>query len=133
MTDIDYKLRDEIIFGDYAPQEYTGGIRRIKILKLEQVDELLENKFIDLNYCYNDSPQLKVLYNFVKNHPDTRFNFIGFVDSPERVPSEVVITGLESVGQYSVRTQEHFRDTFSELNPDEFAYEDSADLYAWWD
>ena len=107
----DIKKRDTIIFGEYNPRLYGGGIRCFYDLSINQLKELIENNFIDLKECHNDAPPVSVFYNFMQKYP----NYIasGYVVSIDREDYGTNLVGLNQNNGYKSRKElEEFHDLF---------------------
>ena len=93
MLNRDYKKRDEIIFGAYEPDKYSGDIRRFQRLDLNKMEELVANNFVDLDDTQNLAPTAGTFYSFLKKYP---FYYVGgYVVSPDRYDYRVSFDELE--------------------------------------
>ena len=122
------QLRDEIIFGKYEPEKYTGGIRRFENLSIDKLKKLEELNFIELNEKQNDSPTVKEFIEFMEKYQD--YLAMGYVVSIKRSDYRVSLDGIEKCSEaLSDKEKAEFTELFS--SADEF--ENSAEMYAWFD
>jgi len=97
--DSDYRLRDEIIFGQEIDWEKVGGgIVKFEGLTLEKLEELLECGFAGPNDEHNLAPTTGQFIEFMRRYP--QFTAHGFVTSPKREHCLVSIEGIELEGEY---------------------------------
>lgn len=61
--------RDRLIFGEFNPNEYHGGIRYFHGLSLATLQELFDRHFIDPNDRQNDAPTAKQFKAFMERYP----------------------------------------------------------------
>jgi hypothetical protein len=59
----------------------------------------LENDFVDLEDCQNESPTAKEFKEFAEKYKNEDLCFIGYLISPEREDYRVSITGIEAKSQ----------------------------------
>lgn len=90
----DIETRDSIIFGNYRPGEYHGGIRRFRELDVETLEKLIEEKFIDPEDCQNLSPTAWEFFNFMKQYPWWMAH--GYVVELKRPDYRMTIEGIET-------------------------------------
>jgi hypothetical protein len=127
----DYQKRNQIIFGDdnVDGENWLGGCRHFSNLSLEQLEELVANKFIDLQDAQNCSPTVEDFLGFMKDH--TEFTAHGYAVSHNRDDYRVSLEGIEFDGRVtSDRSVQDF--VYLCRHADEFVWEDNK-LYAWWD
>ena len=63
----DIKRRDELIFGDYDPLEYSGnsgGVRKFNGVSAQRLRQLLEENFTDPDIDQNGSPSIMEMLEF---------------------------------------------------------------------
>lgn len=120
--------RDMILFGepyDKAKYQY-GGVRHFSELTAEELKELVDKDFIDLEECQNCSPTTQDFMEFLEEHPE--FTAHGYAVSPERSDYRITLEGIKSEVEPDMDILEafiefcRFADDFS-IHP----------LYAWWD
>ena len=92
MLNRDYNTRDKFLFHGYNEDAYMGGIRRIRCLTSEDIKYLLDLRFIDPMDCQNDSPSVKEIYDFLKEHSE--FYAFGYAVSPKRDDYRISIEGI---------------------------------------
>lgn len=125
----DIKRRDEIIFGEYKPDDYKfGGVKQFSGLPLETLKLLIEEGFLDPEDCQNNSPSAEEFMNFIEQHPD--FTAHGHAVDSTRDDYGVTIEGIELFGARSRETEREFV-MFSQ-HADDFVFNDKA-LFCWWD
>lgn len=124
----DIKTRDEIIFDEYDPQKYVGGIRHYKELTYEQLEELDDKCFLDPEECQNYSPSIAEFMDFMKDHRE--FTAHGYVVSDTRDDYRVSIEGLFKFGNITYEETIEFVDMFR--CADEFTCT-KEELYCWYD
>ena len=124
----DINKRDEIIFGKYEPELYTGGIRRFDGLNIEQLEQLIEENFINVNEEHNNCPSVKEIFEFMKKYPD--YTVMGYTVSIRREDYRVSLDGIEKQTSATLQVEkEEFIILFG--NADEF---DTVNMmYAWFD
>lgn len=88
-------LRDEIIFGEYEPEKYLGGIRRFDGLTLDRLEKLVENEYMALCDRQNAAPPVEVFIDFMAKFPG--YGVTGFVISIERGDYGMGIDGMEKL------------------------------------
>lgn len=122
------RKRDEIIFGNYDPDAYMGGIRRFEDLSYETLKQLVDEGFVDVEECQNLSPSIQDMMQFAEKY-GKHYLFDGYVVSDKRDDYRVSIDGFKRVGPFEdFNEQNAFADFCSEA--------DDLDLdlaYAWWD
>ena len=123
----DIKTRDEMIFGEYNPERYSGGCRNFDEMNLETIKELIDKGFCDPDECQNSSPTVEEFVNFIANHEGWYLN--GYAITDKRHDYRVSITGM---------CKERMIEDIDELKDFvEFArFADEFDMkfgYAWWD
>ena len=124
----DIKTRDEIIFGEYDPQKYMGGVRYFKNINAEVLDKLNELGFIDMEDCQNYSPSNGEFIDFILEHEN--YTAHGYVVSDTRDDYRVSIEGLFKFGNITYEEAIKFIDMFR--CADEFTCT-KEELYCWYD
>ena len=130
LTKKQIKERDGIIFGDVLPDwaKREGDVIHFQNLNAEELQQLVDKKYIELDENQNDSPSTEEFLDFMKKYPATTTH--GYVVAPDRDDARVTLEGL-AVDPADV-TPELLR-AFVDLCrlADEF---DCCDrLFAWWD
>jgi len=122
------KARDMLIFGEYNKDKYSGGIRPYDALTVEQLKDLHESGFLDLETAQNYSPSIGEFIEFMENHD----NFVahGYVVSVERDDYRVSVEGIKKEGDISEQDIIDFA-TFARYADDFIC--DKEKLYCWWD
>lgn len=122
------RKRDEIIFGNYDPEAYMGGIRRFEDLSYETLKQLVDEGFVDVEECHNCSPSIQDMMEFAEKH-DKQYLFDGYVVSDKRDDYRVSVDGFKRVGPFETfAEQNEFADFCSEADELDLDY-----AYAWWD
>ena len=124
--------RDQILFGEYDPAKYTGGIRRFENVDAKTIEELVDNGFVDVTMYQKASTTIEEFLDFNEDWDD-HYTFIGFAISDRRDDYGIVIDGIrrDEFIHASPETEEE-RDDFYEFskNADD-VFLDAG--YAWWD
>lgn len=89
-----YNLREQIIFKEsYDEQNYKyGGIRQFENITVDDLQKLIDNRFIDPKDRQNDSPSVRQMLNYGKKHENVTFN--GYSVSPKRGDCRVSIDAI---------------------------------------
>ena len=126
----DYHKRNQIIFGDdnVDGDNWLGGTRFFSKLSLEQLEELVDNNFIDLQDAQNCSPTVEEFLEFMKEH--AQFTAHGYAVSHNRDDYRASLEGIEFKGKVSKNLMKDFIDLCR--HADEIVCEDNK-LFAWWD
>ena len=123
---MDIKTRDEMIFGEYNPDKYGGGVRDFEGMDVELLEKLVEMKFVDIDEYQNDSPTIKDFIEFMSAHDG--YTVGGYVVTDKRDDYRVSVTSIEKEG---------IIDDVEELREfvDRFRYADDFDVkgFAWFD
>lgn len=130
----DYKRRDEIVFGDYQPDRYKfGGCANTEIY-YDQLKQLVDEDFIELNECQNDSPSTEEFLDSVAGYEENAV-FQIYTISHEREDYRVTIEGISvtvpktDIDAFINFVQYYrFADEFDVDCDDENFY-----IRAWWD
>ena len=85
------KLRDNILGINKA--KYLYGVGNYENLTLTQLTQLVENDFIKLDYSFNDSPKVRVFFDFMTKYPV--FKCSGF-STRRKDDYSIVISGIEA-------------------------------------
>lgn len=130
----DVKRRDEIIFGEYWSDRYKfGGCSNTEI-NFDQLKQLVEEDFINLNECQNDSPSTKEFISFADGY-ENNVIFEIYAISPDRDDYRVTIEGIQITIPIDKRDDLcNFMNNFRYA--DEFNIDSDEDNYfirAWWD
>jgi len=121
-----YILRDTIIFGKDIPS-YTD-ICHFNKLSLDQLEQLIDLEFIELDECQNDSPNTQEIYNFIKKYPN--YTAHGYVVTINRKDYRTTLEGVEKDTEFnSVQEQKDFYKLFG--NADELNVDNN--VYCWYD
>lgn len=129
----DVEMRDKILFGKYDPDSYRFGGCKNFHCSYETMKTLIENGFVDLNECQNDSPTTADFMDILDGINNVEF--IAYAIGPDRSDYRITIEGVDVEipdDNYDLFIQliEHFRyaDEFDVSHPD-----GSFCLHAWWD
>lgn len=131
----DVNRRDELIFGAYEPDKYSGGIRYFNC-DVNLLRQLVEEKFADPSETQNNSPSIQdMLDTFSDIADDTNVEFGGYAVSPDRDDYRVTI---ESVDVFVPKENENELSMLVETlrYADEFSMDPTGDgfiIHAWWD
>ena len=123
----DAATRDKMIFGEFNPDEYHGGIRYFEGLKLDTLKALLEKNFIEATESQNGAPTTEQILNFIEHYPD--YTVHGYTVSPERSDYRITLEGVEKGdGADSPQELQDFTQLFKDAD-----FIDSATMYCWFD
>ena len=130
----DYITRDNMIFGEYDEDEYTGGIRHFTC-EPDLIHELLDNNFVDPEDCQNYSPYISEFLEVADRIPDCHVAFECYSVSPERDDYRISIEGIHVViPDTDYDAIELCVESFNGADTFNFHHEgDSFFLHAWWD
>lgn len=125
----DIKTRDEIIFGEYKPDDYKmGGIKRFDGLSIDDLQRLLAFNFADPNERQNYAPSIAKIAEFMKKYPC--FTAHGYAVADWRGDYRVSIEGVECTMTHSVEEADAFAEMFHEA--DEFEVSPER-IFCWYD
>lgn len=123
---MDIKTRDEIIFGEYNPNTYSGGVRYFYGMNLDTLNKLIELGFVDLDEAQNNSPTIDEFIEWMENHDGYIVN--GYVVSDKREDYRLSIVSIKKTEKIEDKDElVEFIEAFR--NADVF----DIDGYAWWD
>ncbi len=128
----DIETRDSIIFGTSIKPEYQGGITSFKGLRIAQLQQLLDQKFIASQDSQNNSPNVVEFLCFAQKLSDEGFEctFSGYAISLSRVDYRVSVEAIEFTGNCTALLISDFIE-FTQ-GGDELTVEPNY-LRAWWD
>lgn len=86
----DQKRRDALL--GITGNEYHGGICHYKELPFKTLSILLKEKFADPQHAQNDCPEIQIIFEFMKNHPE--FSAHGYAVDIGRDDYRVSIEGV---------------------------------------
>ena len=124
---MDVKTRDEIIFGEYAPEKYLGGTRWFEGMNIDTVKRLMEMKYMDPDEAQNASPTIKELVDYAEQYDG--YTFGGYTVSIDRCDYRVSLESISKGGKADADEVISFTKEFH--SADEFDIDGC--LYAWWD
>lgn len=140
MSSEDYWEKNQQLFSSY----YVGGIRHFDKLSLEQLQQLVNEDFIDTESCYNGCPTVGEFLKFVKGikqyvaeNPDYTSDdfdiyFIGYAVDISRDDYRVTIEGVEYSSRYHVDREIMIKFMNFAKYADELDVTDTKGR-AWWD
>lgn len=124
---MDIKTRDELIFGEYAPEKYGGGVRDFNNMSVNLLKKLVDMRFADPDEAQNDSPTIQEFIDYMEDKNCYVVN--GYVVTDNRGDYRVSVESIEKIGGFEDKEELiEFVDRFH--NADEF---DIKNGYAWWD
>lgn len=128
----DIETRDTIIFGTSVKPKYLGGLTSFKGLTITQLQQLLDQKFIDPQESQNNSPNVAEFLSFARkmNAEGFECTFSGYAISSSRVDYRVSIEAIEFTGDCTTSLVANFTE-FTQ-GADKVTVEPNH-LSAWWD
>ena len=136
----EYWEKNQQLFSSY----YVGGIRHFDKLSLEQLQQLVNEDYIDTESCYNGCPTVGEFLKFVKGikqyvaeNPDYTSDdfdiyFIGYAVDISRDDYRVTIEGVEYSSRYKVDREIMVKFMNFAKSADELDVTDTKGC-AWWD
>ena len=125
----DVKRRDELIFGEYDPRDYQGGVKKFYTLSVPTLKILLEEGFADPETDQNGSPTIKEMLAFSEKW-NSKYEFGGYVVEIGRADYRVSIDAIHRSDLEDLTEEE--RKAFIEFVGDVDEC-DENELSAWWD
>ena len=124
------KARDEIVFGEYKPKEYMGGIRRFEDLPVDKLQELADLEYIDLDSQQNDAPTAQQFLDFMRKYPE--YKACGYVVSVKRDDYRMIVDGLNKSenGYETLDELDDFYELFRKANK---LFISSQSMKVWFD
>lgn len=95
--------RDKIIFGEYDPDAYAGGIRNFEGMQLDTLKKLIEKNFIRAAERQNEAPTTAQILAFMERYPE--YTAHGYAVTSKRFDYRVTIEGV-SKGNVADTVQE---------------------------
>ena len=128
----DIKRRDELIFGDYDPLEYSGnsgGVRKFNGISVQTLKQLLEENFTDPDDDQNGSPSVREMLEFSEKW-NNKYVFGGYAVEIWRADYRVSLDSMwrEDLENLTADERKAFIDFVGEV--DEL---DEENMSAWWD
>lgn len=130
---LDYDERDQALFNEpvnFAKYSKSGGIRYFERKDAEEMEDLADRDFIDLEDRQNNSPTAREFIEFCWDYPDVLMH--GYAVSPRRSDVGIIITGLQSDEPLDKETLNAVRDFVKPYRPEEYQYKNGK-LWVWWD
>ena len=123
---MDIEKRDQIIFGEYDPKKYSGGIRYFNGMNASTLRKLIKDGFCDPESCQNCSPSNEEFLTFMEDNDGYYVN--GYAVSVDRSDYRVSIEAIKK--EDGIGTKEELEDFVKfARGADEF----DCSGYAWWD
>lgn len=124
---IDVQRRDYIIFGS-EDVESLGGTKPFEI-SLQQLEDLANENFINLNDITKDRPSAGEFFSFMKLFP--MIKAIGFTVDLERADYRISLDGLKYMGNIDDGFAYTIKNRWEDADADEF---ELTEIYfrAWW-
>ena len=128
----DIKRRDELIFGDYDPLEYSGnsgGVRKFNGISVQTLKQLLAENFTDPDDDQNGSPSVREMLEFSEKW-NNKYVFGGYAVEIWRADYRVSLDSIwrEDLENLTGDERKAFIDFVGEV--DEL---DEENMSAWWD
>ena len=89
----DIKKRDKILFGNYNPDDYMGGIKHFDNVTVETLNKLIDEEFLDGDGTQNYSPTVDEFIEFMEKYPN--WTAFGYAVSNHRGDYRITVTGIE--------------------------------------
>ena len=121
----DQKQRDTIMGLDY--QKYIGGLEKFEDLKVDQLEALVKENFVDPTYKYRSAPTIQAFLDFMKAHEGVLAH--GFAITTNREDARVVIEGLMFYGKSTDELKKKFEQFCSGASDLRI---EKDELYSWW-
>lgn len=97
-------LRDLILFGEpYVKDKYHGGVRYFNSLIADEMQDLINHGFLDLESCQNNSPTTEQFLDFMEEWPG--YYAHGYAVCFERSDVRVTIEGISKGGSFIERDE----------------------------
>lgn len=133
-----WNTRERMIFGEEYKLENYGSrgtfTRRFKGMPIGTAEALIAQGFLDPEETQNDSPTVRELIDFAKDHLDANFKFHGYVVGPEREDCRVSFEGIESNSdEINKETLMDFVKMFLVEYPADDTDVGNDHLYCWYD
>lgn len=128
----DIRRRDELIFGDYDPLEYSGnsgGVRKFNGISVQTLKQLLEENFTDPDDDQNGSPSVREMLEFSEKW-NNKYIFGGYAVEIWRADYRVSLDSIwrEDLENLTEDERKAFIGFVGEV--DEL---DEENMSAWWD
>ena len=91
LTEAEEIERDQILFGTYNPEEYSGGVRSFSRVAPEAIATLIEKGYADPDEEQNNSPCIQEFLDFCEQHPLVKYTLSGYTVSREREDCRVSV------------------------------------------
>lgn len=88
----DEETRDKLLFGNYNPDMYEGGIRRFAGLTAAGISELLKGGFINPREKLNGAPDVVKIHMFMEKYP--AYTAHGYAVSLKRSDYRISLSGV---------------------------------------
>ena len=124
----DIKTRDKLIFGEYDPSKYIGGVRKFKNINAETLQKLVDARFADPEGTQNDSPELGEMLAFITKYPD--YTVHGYTVIDTRDDYRVTVEGLS---KDEPETDINILREFVDMNRWADEFEITTKMYCWYD
>lgn len=111
-----------------AGDEYCGGVRSYEGLTVEALEDLIEEGFVDLDDCQNNSPTVREFLEFARERPMSVF-FHGYAVHKNRDDYRVTIEGLSCPTGHAHKTQA-FKDAWKAIGR---SADEKSVTRLWWD
>ena len=89
----DMETRDKLIFGEFNPKSYCGGIRHFENLSTDTLKTLLEKNFIEATERQNNAPSTEQILRFMERYPE--YSAHGYAVSINRSDYRVTLEGVD--------------------------------------
>ena len=132
MYNFNYNMNDErrceIIGIPEAGRYPMGGVHYFKHLTLDQLNTLLEEKFIDPETAMNNTPYHYEIKEFMEKYP--MFTARGYIVCPQRKDYRTSLEGVDYTGEVDQQMMADFHERFGDA--DEFECDENG-CHCWYD
>lgn len=125
---MDIKTRDEIIFGSYEPEEYSGGARRYEHLSLKEVKKLIDLKFMDPDEAINNCPPVREFVAFMERFDG--YTVSGYTIINTRGDYRVDIDAISKEGEISKEEENELYKLSIDADEQNIG---EGSVWCWWD
>ena len=124
----DEEKRDKIIFGEYDPDSYIGGVRHFEGLTCDKLSDLLSQNFINPLEKKKNAPDVVQIHQFIERYPD--YTAHGFAISNRRYDYRVTLEGIKKEKPPDSAAE---LEDFKAFSKDAVVVETGDKMYCWFE